>query len=234
MARSKAKLGEETQGFRGFGSQALPFLRALKENNERDWFTANKSTFVDECDTPMRELVAAVAGRLQTLGIDLAPTPRNPVFRIYRDVRFSKDKSPYKTNLGSALYPGGDKTRAGLVYIHVEPEASFVAAGYYQPEPDRLRAIRQAIVDDPKGVEKLVKTLEKAGLAFRSADALARMPKGFEDQAESPHAEMIRNRSFVVSQPVSDEALEQREFPDQVVKFVKNALPLLQYFGGKI
>jgi uncharacterized protein (TIGR02453 family) len=193
-------------------------LRALKENNEREWFTENKATFVEECDAPLRELVGEVGARLAACGIDLAPIARNPVFRIYRDVRFSKDKSPYKTNVGSALYREGDKQKPGLLYIHVEPAASFVAAGIYQPEPDQLRIIRQAIVDDPKGVARVVQALEKHGLALGMGDPMTRMPKGFEDQAGSPFSELIRYRSFVVRRPL----------------FATEALPLLKFFWAKV
>ena len=121
----KAGVPEGPGGFRGFGSQALPFLQALRENNERDWFAENKSTFIEECDAPLRELVREVGSRLEEEGLPLAPIARNPVFRIYRDVRFSHDKSPYKTNLGAALYREGDKSRPGMLYIHVEPGGSF-------------------------------------------------------------------------------------------------------------
>ena len=138
MAKKKAvapEAGESAGGFRGFGSQALPFLRALRENNERDWFAENKATFLEECDAPLRELVREVGSELASRGIPLAPIAKNPVFRIYRDVRFSHDKSPYKTNVGAALYREGDKGRPGLLYIHVEPGGSFLAAGFYHPGP---------------------------------------------------------------------------------------------------
>jgi uncharacterized protein (TIGR02453 family) len=225
---------EASGGFRGFGSQALPFLRALKENNDREWFAENKSTFVEECDGPLRELVAEVGASLASRGIDLAPIPRNPVFRIYRDVRFSKDKSPYKTNIGAALYRGGDKTRPGLLYIHVEPGSSFVASGIYQPEADQLKWIRLAIAEDPKRFAKVVKSLEKAGLAMTNGDPLARMPKGFEEFTDSPFAEVLRNRSFVVSRPMLDEDLERRDLPEVITRFAAEALPLLEFFWSKL
>jgi uncharacterized protein (TIGR02453 family) len=227
-------VSETSGGFRGFGSQALPFLRALQENNERDWFHENKATFLEECDAPLRELVAEVAGRLASKGIDLAPSPRNPVFRIYRDVRFSKDKSPYKTNVGAALYREGDKTRPGLLYIHVQPGESFVASGIYQPDADQLKLIRLAIVEDPKAFGEVIRKLENAGLALGSGDPLARMPKGFEDHAESPFAEVIRYRSFVVSRPMLDEDLERRDLPEFITRFAAEALPLLEFFWVRL
>lgn len=224
---------DEASGFRGFGSQALPFLRALKENNEREWFAENKSIFIEECDTPLRELVLEVGRGLAAKGFPLAPMAKNLVFRIYRDVRFSRDKSPYKTNLGAALYRDGDKSRPGLLYLHVEPGGSFLAVGFYQPEKLLLKALRQAVSDDPAGFGKVVKSLEAQGLKLAMGDPLVRMPKGFESFADSPFADVIRFRSFVISRHLADDDFERRDLPATVVKFAEEALPLLQYFWAR-
>ena len=254
MAKKKA-VAEAVGGFRGFGSQALPFLGALRENNDRDWFAENKSTFLEECDAPLRELVREVGNRLEGEGIPLAPIPKNPVFRIYRDVRFShdkspyktnvgsafyrdvrfaRDKSPYKTNLGAALHRDGDKSRPGLLYIHVEPKRSFLAAGFYHPEPPLLKAIRASIAEDQAGFEKMVKGLATKGLAMGHGEPLARMPKGFEALADSPVAEAIRSRSIIVSKPLADDDLERRDLPEVVAQFATGALPLLEFFWSRI
>ena len=241
MAAKKAAKGPEgadapggSGGFRGFGSQALPFLRALRENNERGWFAENKPTFVEECDAPLRELVREVGSRLEAKGLPLAPIPKNPVFRIYRDVRFSHDKSPYKTNIGAALYREGDKSRPGMLYIHVEPGGSFVAAGFYQPEPPRLKAMRSAVAEDPDGFERMVKALKSNGLELGRGEPLARMPKGFEEFADSPVAEVIRFRSFIAGKPLLDDDLERRDLPEVVVRFAGDALPLLEFFWSRV
>ncbi len=228
------KKADESGGFRGFGSQALPFLLALRENNDRDWFAANKSTFVEECDAPLRELVREVGARLEKAGSPLAPLSKNPVFRIYRDVRFSNDKSPYKTNLGAAFHREGDKARAGLLYIHVEPGSSFLAAGFYHPEPPALKALRSAIAEDVPGFERLVQVLGSKGLEFGRGEPLSRMPKGFEELADSPVAEILRFRSFVVSRPLGDDDLERRDLPEVVVRFAKDASPLLDFFWSRV
>jgi uncharacterized protein (TIGR02453 family) len=230
----KVKAPEGPGGFRGFGSQVLPFLQALRENNERDWFAENKSTFVEECDAPFRELVRAVGVRLEEKGLPLAPIPRNPIFRIHRDVRFSHDKSPYKTNMGAALYREGDKSRPGMLYIHVEPGTSFIASGYYRPEPPQLKAMRSAIAEDTDGFGRMIKALKANGLELGRGEPLARMPKGFEAFADSPVAEPIRFRSFVVSKPLADDDLERRDLPEVVVRFAESALPLLTFFWSRM
>lgn len=233
MAKTKAKV-PETGGFRGFGSQALPFLTALRENNDRAWFTENKSIYQDECDAPLRELVREAGALLEAKGVPLAPQAKSPVFRIYRDVRFSKDKSPYKTNVGASLHREGDKSRPGLLYIHVEPGGSFVAAGFYLPEPPMLKALRSAIADDPAGFDKALKALASKGLAFGDGDPLARMPKGYEDFANSPHAALLRNRSFITARPLKDDDLERRDLPEVVARFAVDALPLLEFFWSRV
>jgi uncharacterized protein (TIGR02453 family) len=220
-------------GFRGFGSQALPFLRALRENNERNWFAENKATFLEECDTPLRELVREVGIKLEAQGMPFAPVARNPVFRIYRDVRFSRDKSPYKTNVGAALYREGEKARPGLLYIHVEPGKSFLAAGFYHPEPPLLKALRSSILDDPAGFEGVVRALASKGLELGESEPLARMPKGFEASADSPFAAVVRSRSLVVGRPLADDDLERRDLPEEVTRFAEDALPLLEFFWGR-
>ena len=220
--------------FRGFGSQALPFLLALRENNDRDWFAENKATFVEECDAPLRELVREVGGLLEARGIPLAPMARSPVFRIYRDVRFSKDKSPYKTNVGAALHRDGDKSRPGMLYVHVEPGGSFLAAGFYHPEPPTLQALRSGIAEDAPGFAKALKALALGGLELRDGEPLARMPKGFEEHADSPHAATIRNRSFLVARPLADDDLERRDLPEVVARFAAEALPFLRFFWRRI
>jgi uncharacterized protein (TIGR02453 family) len=231
MAKAKAP---ETGGFRGFGSQALPFLMALRENNDRDWFAENKATYQEECDAPLRELVREVGALLEAKGVPLAPQPKNPVFRIYRDVRFSKDKSPYKTNVGAALHRDGDKSRPGLLYVHVEPGGSFLAAGFYRPEPPMLKALRSAIANDPAGSDSVLSELASKGLSLGDGEPLARMPKGFEPFAESPHALLLRNRSYITARPLKDDDLERRDLPEVVVDFAVNALPLLEFFWTRI
>ncbi len=224
----------KSAGFRGFGSHALLFLRALSENNDRDWFTLNKSTYLEECDAPLRELVQEIAAGLKSKRIPLAPVAKNPVFRIYRDVRFSTDKSPYKTNLGAALYRDGDKSRPGLFYVHIEPGQSFLAAGFYHPEPPVLKEYRSAIAADPSGLAKLVQALESKGLKLDDGEPLSRMPKGFEDQAESPVAAVLRKRSLITSRPMADDDLERPDLAEVAVQFAIAALPLLEYFPTRV
>jgi len=228
-----SKLARPSGGFRGFGSEALPFLRALRENNDREWFAAHKATFLEECDAPLRELVAEVGGRLIAKGLTLAPVAKNPVFRIYRDVRFSNDKSPYKAHLGAALHPDGEKSRPGMLYIHVEPAASFVAAGFYHPDPPTLKALRLAIAGDAGRFDRLVHALAALGQTLAPGEPLTRIPRGFEALAGSPVAGYLRNRSFVLHRPLPDEDLERRDLPEAIAGFAADAAPFLEFFWSR-
>jgi uncharacterized protein (TIGR02453 family) len=235
MATKKKVIAEASGKFHGFGSQALPFLRALRENNDRTWFAENKTTYLEECDVPIRELVREVGAKLEAEGIPLAPLPKNPIFRIYRDVRFSTDKSPYKTNIGAAFYRDGDKSRPGLLYIHVEPGRSFIAAGFYHPDPPLLKAIRSSIAEDSDGFLGVVEALENDhGLKLGDGEPLSRIPKGFEAFADSPIAGVLRNRSIIVAKALDDDDLERRDLPEDVVRFAGGALPLLRYFWSRV
>ncbi len=120
--------------FEGFPTAGLSFLRDLAKNNGRTWFLERKDIYHEQVEEPMRALIADVAAGCAAAKLGFAPNPRQPMFRIYRDVRFSKDKSPYKTAATSAFYPDGDKARPGVL-----------ASGFYHPERDALVAIRARI-----------------------------------------------------------------------------------------
>ncbi len=223
----------EPTGFRGIGLHALSFLEALRENNERNWFAANKSIYDEQLLAPFRELVVDVGQRLDRAGSPLKPNIKALVYRIYRDVRFSKNKTPYKTHLGASLHRDGDKSSPGLLYLHVQPGGSFMAAGFYVPEAPHLKAIRRAIADDAPAFAKLARSLQAQGLGFADADPLTRMPKGFEDQPGSPAAEYLRYRSFVVSRPIADDDLERHDLGATIVDFARTAEPLLRFLWSR-
>ena len=142
--------------FPGFSPDAVDFLAELRENNERSWFQPRKAEFDRLLREPMEALVADLAERLAARDIPLRADPKRSIFRIYRDTRFSKDKSPYKTHV-SANFPWVDPDRgedrdgghAGGGYFHLEPGNHYVGGGLYMASKERLTAFRQAIVDDP-------------------------------------------------------------------------------------
>ncbi len=215
--------------FPGFREDAFSFLRALKANNERDWFKPRKATYEDEVVWPMQCLVADLAGRFARARVPLTADPARAVFRIYRDVRFSKNKDPYKTHCGASLTRTGDKNDEGVLYLHVEPGASFMAAGFWQPDRTLLNRWRARMAAAPEPYLEIMEGLHAAGIGIDQDDTLKRLPRGFEDHADTRIADALRLKSHIAMHSVPDDDLKHTTFAEHVFAFTRHALPLLEY-----
>ncbi|MDQ7040926.1 MAG: DUF2461 domain-containing protein [Rhodothermus sp.] len=215
--------------FPGFRPQALDFLRALKQHNRRDWFRPRKAIYEDEVRWPMQCLVAEVGRELARKGRPLRGDPEQGLFRIYRDTRFTKDKRPYKTHIGAVLSRTGSRRELGVVYIHVEPGASFLAAGFWKPGPAFLLRWRQRMLQESETFLELVRHLQAHDLPLKTDTMLKRMPRGFEAAAGRPVAPYLRWHSCLVSQDVPDEVLLRPDFTQTVTRFAEIVLPLLEF-----
>jgi uncharacterized protein (TIGR02453 family) len=216
--------------FSGFSPAALRFLRDLAKHNDRAWFQPRKAVYETELLEPLRSLVADASDALRKEKIRLGADPTRSVFRVYRDVRFSRDKRPYKTNLGAYLSSAGVHDEAGGLYVHVEPGKSFMAVAFYQLEKQALQRWREAMAKHPDLFQKMVRALERNGLKISEDDeSLKRMPRGFEAHAGSPIARYFRMGSFVVSERFSDKDVTGRRLIDRMVSLAKRAKPLLSY-----
>ena len=225
----RAGAGVSTE-FSGFSPQALRFLRDLKKNNEREWFQAHKDIYERELLAPLQSLVGDVTVAMRKARIPIAADPRRASFRIYRDVRFSHDKSPYKTNLGAYLPRNGVRDSPGGLYIHIEPKACFLAVAFYQLDKPLLQIWRAAMAKDPTRFERVVRALERNGTRISEPDdALKRMPRGFEGHGESAIARYFRLHSFIVSENLSDADVSDAGLIERSVRLAKNAKPLLDY-----
>ena len=215
--------------FKGIPPQGLRFLRDLAKNNDRAWFTPRKEVYQKDVVEPLQALVADVTASLRKAKIPLGGDPKRSVFRIYRDIRFSPDKRPYKTNAGAYLSRESRGVPGGL-YIHVQPKQSFMAAGFYEIDKDLLARWREAMANDPKTFQTVLRTLEREGLTISEhGEALKRMPRGYETMAQSPIAKYFRLRSFIVSETLSDADLAGARLAERVVALAKRAKPLLTY-----
>ncbi|MEW6468591.1 MAG: DUF2461 domain-containing protein [Bacteroidota bacterium] len=204
----------------------LDFLKNLKKNNNKAWFDRNKPKYL-EAKQDVENLVQSVIDELGKTDRSVAGMDaRKCVFRIYRDVRFSKDKSPYKTNMGASINPGGKKTVGTGYYIHVEPGASFVAGGIYMPETPQLNAIRQEIDYNAKEFLKIIsdRQFKKFFRGFYSDDALKNPPKGYD--RDHPMISYLKLRHFIVSGDVKDSDLLSRNAVKKLVEIMKAARPL--------
>jgi uncharacterized protein (TIGR02453 family) len=140
----------------------------------------------------MAELVTALAAELSQRGVPLTADPKRSIFRIHRDVRFSSDKSPYKTHAGAVLTRDGTKNSQGLLYVHVASQGAFTAAGFYHPDPDQLAALRREIAAAPERFEALERALKKARLELGRDEPLKRLPRGFDNAPPGPTAESLK------------------------------------------
>lgn len=216
--------------FTGFSRTGLRFLRDLARNNDRQWFTPRKHVYETQLLEPLRALVADASVAMKRARVPLGADPRRSTFRIYRDIRFSPDKSPYKTNLGAFLAHNGNYDMPGGLYIHIEPSKSFIAGGFYQIDKPLLQRWREEMARNARAFESVVRALERKGLHLSDdPDALKRVPRGFEAHAESSIARYLRRSSFTVSEKVSDRDVATAVLIKRVVDFAKRMIPLLEY-----
>ena len=206
----------------------LPFLKKLAKNNNRDWFNENKPEYLQakqEFDLFIETMIA----ELQTFDPNVAgATAKNCVFRIYRDTRFSKDKTPYKTHMGAYMIGGGRKSALPGYYLHIEPGGSFIAGGMYKPGPDQLKAIRQEIGNFPEDIVSIIENKEfSENYKFYSEDKLSRPPQGFS--ADLEQIELIKNKHFIASLNFPDSWISGDDFIVKLTDACKGLLPLNQF-----
>lgn len=209
-------------------SSTLQFLRNLEKNNNRDWFNENK-TLYQEAQQDVISFVEKLIEEMADFDEEMGKLEaKKSVFRIYRDTRFSKDKTPYKTNFGAGLGMGKGNKVSGY-YLHIEPGKSFLAGGVYKPEPSVLKTIRQEI--SAFGDEfKAILDQDEFRNYFRGLsveDKLKKVPQGFEK--DDKMAEYLKLKHFIVTHPVSDEQLLSENAVKEFAEIFK-AMKLLNDF----
>ena len=181
--------------FPGFPKEALTFLRGLARNNQREWFQARKDVFEAKLKAPMTELVEVVNAELLKFAPHHITDPKKAIYRIYRDTRFSSDKTPYKTHI-AALFPrhGLEKHSSAGFYFQISPEGVGIAAGAYMPGPEELFAIRTWLASNHRTFLKASRNAEKVVGPLDAGSSLARSPKGFDPA--HPAADLIRRKNW--------------------------------------
>ena len=218
-----------TAEFAGFRPAAFAFFSELRVNNDPAWFKPRKAVYEVEVLAPFRDLIAAVTVALGAAGLPLVGDPKRGIFRIYRDVRFSPDKRLYKTHAGAVLTRSGNKHDPGLLYLHVAPGESMVAAGFWHPEPNLLNRLRRAIWADPDEFLAMAGRLAAAGHPVISDERLSRPPRGFEAAKGTPVAEYVGWKSFTAHRMLSDAEMQSPALVDRIVDFAYTVLPLLEW-----
>ena len=219
-------------GFKGFGPKALSFFKALKFHQSKAWFDENKALYQSDVLDPMVALLEDLTAAFAKKKMPLKADGKRSIFRIHRDVRFAKDKSPYKTHCGAVMTRSGGKMEQGLLYLHIDPEGCFAAAGFYMPEPPDLLRLRKAIAANRKGFAALTAALAKGKLELGDDSRLSRIPRGFEALKDGPLDEPIRLKSFIVEEALPKKLITTTGLADAIVDFTKRAEPLLR-FGWK-
>ncbi len=211
----------------------LKFLAELKENNNKEWFDANRDHYQESRKKMLflTELINQEVARFDPeIGVQ---DPKNCVFRIFRDVRFSNDKTPYKTNMGSFMAPGGRKSIRAGYYIHIEPGSSFVGGGSYHPEADVLKAIRTEIFDHPEEFKGMIysKSFQKIYPEMYD-DKLKTAPKGFPSDFEA--IDLLKYKSFAFTSRLSDSVVTGDDFVNKVVAAFKELYPVNRFLNTAI
>jgi uncharacterized protein (TIGR02453 family) len=221
-----------------FTPAAFTFLRGLARHNEKPWFEAHRAQYEAAVLAPMREFVEEVDVRLATLIPELEGHPKRSLFRIHRDVRFSRNKQPYKTNAACQFFHR-DAGRTGAVqaaglYFQIAPGDSFVAGGIWMPPRPQLQQLRDALIEDVAGFEAVVldRGFRRRFGGLDEEGMLVRLPRGV--QPGHPAERWLRFTSFTVTQPLADADVLAPRLADRVAKAYSAMVPLIRWLNGAL
>lgn len=212
----------------------LKFLKDIKKNNNREWFEKNKPKYL-QAKADFEGLVGEVLDEITKFDSALGGLdPKKLPFRIYRDVRFSKDKRPYKTNMGAGFSPNGKLVQEPGYYLHLEPGKSFVAGGIYMPDAERLTKIRQEIDYNYNNLKQVITNKKFSSLysKFDDFDKLKTAPKGYPK--DHPQIELLKLKSFIVSREFTDKEVLDKKFAKKVADHCKAIKPLNDFIKEAI
>lgn len=208
---------------------SFDLLNQLVGNNNKDWYDVHKADIKTHCLIPFGEMLEHVSNRLIDGSLPLEGSAKT-MFRMNRDVRFSKDKSPYKTSVSGLLTPSGMKVEtAGMVYTELNATGGWVAGGFYRLPTAQLSLIRQRIVDETSAYQAVLDGLADAGTELADIDRLTRMPKGFSEYEDHPKAEDIKRKSFIVRADIPKEAWLNGDVTGIIAGLAKQTMPLIRF-----
>jgi uncharacterized protein (TIGR02453 family) len=223
------KVPPDNRGFQGFSPKAFQFFTELDAHQTREWFHGNKARYKGLVLEPLAQLLESLTSAFAVHDLPLVADPKTSVFRINRDVRFAKDKRPYKAHASAVLTRDGTKHSQGLVYLQLGPDECFVAAGFYALEPEPLGAFRDHILRHPDRWRAVVAALHRDGQRLVREDALVRLPRGYTADQVGDLGDDIRLKSFIVSMPLDTHTVTSEALVEVVVKFALENRPLLEF-----
>ncbi len=216
---------------RYFTQATFTFLKDLKANNNREWFQANKHRYEDDLKDPAIRFISDFGAHLKKISEHFRSDPRTvggSMFRIYRDTRFSPDKTPYKTHVGIQFrHELGKNAHAPGFYLHLEVGGCFAGAGMWRPDSPSLKGIREAMVDDPKSWKRAVSGKRFNDSYQLEGDRLKRPPRGFDPD----HAlvEDLKRKDFIGVANIAQKTITGPELPKELAKVFAAATPLMKF-----
>jgi len=217
--------------FQGFPKEGIDFLRRLKKNNTRSWFQEHKMEYEENVKLPMQSLIGALKSKMMTLAPEFEVNPKRSMFRIYRDIRFSKDKSPYKTHVAAVFHLKGRpwENSAGF-YIHIEPGEVYAGGGIYMPDGRQLKTIRQTIAGNAKEfLAILSRPSFRRKFSSLEGEQLRRPPKGFP--SDHPMVEWLKYKSYFTGTQLEEKKCHSPRFVDGVISIYSELLPLVRFLN---
>jgi len=224
-----------------FTKRALSFFRGLARHNEKPWFEAHRDEYEAEVRKPMRDLIEDLDARFAEFAPEIGGDPKRSMFRIYRDIRFSKDKSPYKTHAAcwfhhlNAARTVGAEADAGSAgyYFHLEPGGrSMIGAGLWMPPRPQLSKLREAIGKDPKAFDKMARSIPSRFGGLDDEGALKRMPRGYAE--DHPAAKWLRFQSFTSGRTLTDPQVTSPSLASLLAREYEALLPLVRWLNGAL
>jgi uncharacterized protein (TIGR02453 family) len=214
-----------------FTADTLKFLRALKRHNRRDWFLAHRDDYEAHVRAPMIAAIERLAVDLRAFAPDLAADSKRSMYRIYRDVRFSANKAPYKTHV-AAVFPSRalPKHEGAGLYFHVSPEEVWIGGGMYAPQPPQLHAVREHIAGNVRRFRSIVEAPSfRRTVGALDGERLQRVPLGFPK--DHPAADYLRFKQFLAGRELNPEAATSAGFYRTVVNTFRRIAPLIRFLN---
>jgi len=217
--------------FKGFDPDCLKFLRELEANNNRDWFQANKQRYETLVLEPALDFIATMAPHIHKLSDRFEAIPKRTggsLMRVYRDTRFGKDKTPYKTNIGIQFrHELGKDVHAPGYYMHMDPGECFVGVGMWHPESAALASVRNRIVEKPEEWRRATSGKSFRDVYAREGDSLKRPPRGFE--AEHKYIDDLKRKDHIAVTRFSQTEVTSPEFVRSIAKRFKAGTPFMAF-----
>ena len=217
--------------FPGFPAEGIEFFARLVRNNRREWFQPRKEIFETKLKQPMRELAIALNGELKRIAPEYVTDPDKAIYRIYRDTRFSADKTPYKDHIAASFYRrGGCGHSSGGFYCAVSPKEVAVGGGIYMPDAKMLAAIRRRIAAEHVGLRRILRAKAvRELLGEMQGERLTRVPKGYTP--DHPAADLLRFKQFILYVELPPALATSRELYPAIVKRFRAMAPFVRFLG---